>query len=224
MKKDRDKLPEAKLQMLQSGMDLVPGIVIIQALPELEIVFMSQNGLDQLGMDMMELRQIKDGYEGRCFKTYETEELRKKLKQLVDKNASTETLTFFQQVKTRDHEDWAWYIGSIRIFHRDELGKPTHVLKFIFPVERMKHAPKKAKRLVDETAFFKDNKDKFDNLGTRAKEVLRLVALGKTSAEISRKLNIEVETVNTHRKNIKRKLGIRNSYDFTKYARAYDLI
>ncbi|NJY62711.1 helix-turn-helix transcriptional regulator [Salinimicrobium sp. CDJ15-81-2] len=61
-------------------------------------------------------------------------------------------------------------------------------------------------------------------MGKRAKEVLRLVALGKSSSEIAEELNISTETVNTHRKNIKKKLGISTTYEFTEYARAYDLI
>ncbi|NJW52522.1 helix-turn-helix transcriptional regulator [Salinimicrobium sp. CDJ15-91] len=88
----------------------------------------------------------------------------------------------------------------------------------------MKHIQNKAERLLAENKFFKENLGKFLSLGNRAKEVLRLVALGKSSGEIAHELNISTDTVNTHRKNIKKKLGISSTYEFTEYAHAYDLI
>lgn len=215
---------EDKLHILKSQMSLVPGISIVQDLKDSQIIFMSQKGLDQLGIDLSDLRDLKGRYEDSIFKTYEVQNFEKELKQLLKRNDSSETFTFFQQVKPLRGRDWAWHIGSIRIFHRDIKGKPTHILKLIFPVERMEHVPQKAKRLVKETTFFEENKEKFDSLGSRARDILRLVALGKTSAEISAELNIKTDTVNTHRRNIKRKLQISNIYEFTEYARAYDLI
>ena len=196
---------------------------MVQNLADYSITFMSKEGLDELGVRLIDL-QKEETYEGKFFRTYKPEELQKEMNKLITKNDSAGTFTFFQEVKSSKQGDWRWHIGSARIFHWNKKGKPSHILKLIFPVERMKHVPQKAKRLVEETAFYSENMKKFENLGGRAKEVLRLVALGKTSAEISKELSIEVETVNTHRRNIKRKLGIRNIYDFTEYARAYDLI
>ena len=55
-------------------------------------------------------------------------------------------------------------------------------------------------------------------LGAREKEVLRLLAGGMQSAEIAEKLNISVETVKSHRRNIKRKLNISSTAELTRYA------
>lgn len=48
-----------------------------------------------------------------------------------------------------------------------------------------------------------------DGLSPREIEVLRLIALGHTSAEIARKLHASVRTVDSHRANLHRKLGLR---------------
>ena len=48
-----------------------------------------------------------------------------------------------------------------------------------------------------------------DKLSEREKEVLKLVALGCTSTEIGSRLAISGQTVNTHIKNIYRKLNVR---------------
>lgn len=55
-------------------------------------------------------------------------------------------------------------------------------------------------------------------LGTREREVLQLLAEGKSSPEIARLLFVSVSTVETHRRNIMRKLDIHSVAELTKYA------
>ena len=55
-------------------------------------------------------------------------------------------------------------------------------------------------------------------LGSREREVLQLVAEGKTSPEIAALLHIAPKTVETHRQNIMRKLGIHRLADLVQYA------
>jgi two-component system NarL family response regulator len=55
-------------------------------------------------------------------------------------------------------------------------------------------------------------------LGRREREVLRLVAQGRRSAEIAEDLHISVATVEVHRRNIMRKLGLRTVAELTRYA------
>ena len=49
-------------------------------------------------------------------------------------------------------------------------------------------------------------------------EVLKDIALGMTTREIAEKRFSSFHTVNTHRKNIFRKLGVNNVHEATKYA------
>lgn len=56
------------------------------------------------------------------------------------------------------------------------------------------------------------------NLTTTEKEILKEVALGKTTKEIANERNLSTHTVMTHRKNIFRKLGVNNVHEATKYA------
>lgn len=217
---------EQKLEIFSACAELMPGVVVIHELRENDFrtVFMSARGLDQLGVTLQELSDMGSKYHERFFNNEDMEDFMVKLMKLLESEDPNETFTFFQQVKFKDREEWVWHIGSIRIFHQNPNGTPTHLVTVSFPVDRMKHIPNKAERLLAENKFFKENLNKFLNMGKRAKEVLRLVALGKSSAEIAEELNISTETVNTHRKNIKKKLGISTTYEFTEYARAYDLI
>jgi DNA-binding NarL/FixJ family response regulator len=60
--------------------------------------------------------------------------------------------------------------------------------------------------------------DKYSLLTLREKEVLRLIAQGKTSKQISSDYNISKWTVDKHRSNIKGKLGIKNLAGIVRYA------
>ena len=58
-----------------------------------------------------------------------------------------------------------------------------------------------------------------DNLLTTAERgILKEIALGKTTKEIAAEKNLSFHTVNSHRKNIFRKLGVNNAHEATKYA------
>lgn len=55
-------------------------------------------------------------------------------------------------------------------------------------------------------------------LGRREREVLRLIAEGVRSPGIAIQLHVSVATIEVHRRNIMRKLGLRTVADLTRYA------
>jgi two-component system, NarL family, response regulator NreC len=57
-----------------------------------------------------------------------------------------------------------------------------------------------------------------DGLTPREIEVLRLIALGHTSAEIARKLHLSRRTIETHRARIHRRLGLTSRAELVRYA------
>jgi DNA-binding NarL/FixJ family response regulator len=58
----------------------------------------------------------------------------------------------------------------------------------------------------------------FQLLSPREREVLQLIAEGRTSAQVADKLHISVKTVETHRQQIMVKLKIKSVAELTKYA------
>lgn len=60
--------------------------------------------------------------------------------------------------------------------------------------------------------------DVYDTLTAREREVLLLAARGHTSAEIAEQLFISTRTVESHRANLARKLGLRTHTDLVLYA------
>jgi DNA-binding NarL/FixJ family response regulator len=57
-----------------------------------------------------------------------------------------------------------------------------------------------------------------DVLTAREREVIQLLAEGKTSKEVAIALNLSVKTAETHRTNLMRKLGLHSVADLTRYA------
>lgn len=60
--------------------------------------------------------------------------------------------------------------------------------------------------------------DPYELLTTREREVLQLVAEGRTSSEIAQQLFISPRTAEGHRANLMRKLGIQNNAELVRYA------
>jgi DNA-binding CsgD family transcriptional regulator len=57
-----------------------------------------------------------------------------------------------------------------------------------------------------------------ETLTTREKEIVKLIAEGKSGREIGELLFISIRTVEKHRANITRKLNLTNTAEIVKYA------
>ena len=66
--------------------------------------------------------------------------------------------------------------------------------------------------------------DPFDSITNRERQVLQLLAEGKTSKEVAIDLNISVYTVDAHRSRIMKKLQLRTSRDLVRFALQRGLI
>jgi DNA-binding NarL/FixJ family response regulator len=60
--------------------------------------------------------------------------------------------------------------------------------------------------------------DPYDRLSEREREVLQLVAEGRSSKDIADLLSISASTVETHRAHVLRKLGLHNTAEVARYA------
>ncbi len=57
-----------------------------------------------------------------------------------------------------------------------------------------------------------------DRLSPREREIVQLIAEGRTSKEVAVRLHISEKTVEAHRGNVLRKLGLRSAVDLVRYA------
>jgi len=66
--------------------------------------------------------------------------------------------------------------------------------------------------------------DTLESLSQREREILKLVAEGKTSREIAERLSISPKTVDTYRSRLMSKIGVKNLVGLVKFAIRHGLI
>ncbi len=75
--------------------------------------------------------------------------------------------------------------------------------------------------IINDTHIIEDYTQKLESLTNREKEVLQLIANEKTSNQIAEGLHLSIHTVQTHRKNIWKKLNIKSYAELIKIANAF---
>jgi DNA-binding CsgD family transcriptional regulator len=213
-----------KIQEIDAFAEEIPGVIIIHQLSDLSVVYMSKRGQRILGVDNDELVKMGPDYYQRFFNPDEAQEQVPTMISLLNKNNSDDFIALFQQVRSGSSDEWTWYSTTTKIFMWDDDVKPILTISLAIPIDPKNHITNKVARLLEENNFLKKNVEKFGTLTTRERQILKCMALGKTSVEISSELNISPSTAETHRKNIKRKLEINSTFDTSLYARAFDLI
>ena len=60
--------------------------------------------------------------------------------------------------------------------------------------------------------------DPYEMLTTRERDVFNMAAAGFSNAEIAKRLSISIRTVESHRANFMRKIGLHNQTELVRYA------
>lgn len=215
---------EQKIAAVDAVAGELPGVIIIHNIQDFTVEYMSPRGLAQLGATLEELKAMGKEYFERFFNIDEEEEHNIKAKAFLERNKAGECLSLFQQVRLKGNDDWVWHMTSVKVFMQDDDGNPLLTIAIAFPIDPDHHVTTKVERLLDENEFLRNHYHEFAKLGKRECEVLRLLALGKSSAEIADELYISTATAETHRRNIRQKLKISSFFELSQYARAFDLI
>lgn len=216
---------EWKINEIKRTAEDYPGAVVVQNIQELRILYMSDFALKGIGITMEEVRNMTfEEYHAAFFNPEDAEEYTPKIVAMLGRRNPYETISFFQQVRTGQNGDWEWYLTSMKVIMNDDAGNPLLTLSFAIRIDPQNHITKKVNRLLEENNFLRNHLETFSSLGKREKEVLRLLAMGRSNPEIARELFISEMTVRTHRKNINKKLNLKSAFDLQQYARAFDLI
>lgn len=124
------------------------------------------------------------------------------------------------------HSDEAYVLRALKAGARGYLLKASPEADVIAAIRAVAagnayFSPSITKLLVEEyvvEARRRGVEDSYDLLSTREKEILQLLASGKTNKEIAELLFISVATVETHRNNVFQKLHLHNLAELILYA------
>ena len=185
---------------------------------------MSARGLQDLGIGLEELIALGPEYHTRYFNPDEAHEYVPQVVSLLERNDLNFAVTLFQQVRTGPQQAFVWHLTTARLLAQGSAGQPLLVICFSTPIDPKSHITAKVQRLLDENTLLRQHSATFASLTTREREVLACLALGHTSQEIAEAFSISTQTADTHRRNIRQKLGATTNFDLGQYARAFDLI
>lgn len=180
------------------------------------------------------LRQAHDELEGRVrVRTLELEasniELRNQHEELLKQKLETEKLNKELLETNKAISVLARNIDKKRA--GAEKGIALNISSKIIPIVEQLRTDKTLERrrteldvlaacLYDITSSLTDGMNEFISLSPSEMTVAAMINNGLTSREITERLRISLETVKTHRRNIRKKLGINNSkFNLTNYLR-----
>lgn len=219
---DTQSLIRRKIAEISAVADQLPVITIIHNMPAgFTVEYMSQRGLQFLRTSLPELKAMKTDYHDRYFNPRDAAYYVPRIHQLLEQNRPDEVLTFFQQVRSAPGEEWQWYLSSIRILLRDAQNQPLLTITQTIHIDPELHLTKKVDQMLRESIFFRDHYPLYQSLSRREREVLELLGRAMTNKEIAAALYLSVNTVESHKKNLKSKLGVRDSTELLQFARAF---
>ena len=105
------------------------------------------------------------------------------------------------------------------LFKDDPLSEVREALSAI-----NRHTRYLSQRALEVIIIQQQDEEKPDLLTQTETEIVKAIALGKTTKEIAAERFSSIHTITTHRKNIFRKLGINTAHEATKYALRAGLI
>lgn len=218
------ELINKKIAEIAAIEDDMPGVIIIFNADDFSLRYMSKRGLDFLGITNEDLLKMGVNYHTSILNPEDSVEYTPKIFELLRHNNNEEIISLFQEVRPPQQINYTWFITGCKVLLRDHEGHPKLLIGMSIPIDSVLEMAEKAQRILSENNYKQKNIHLFDSLTKREKELLKFFALGFTNEAIAKELFISIETVATHRKNIKRKLHCKSNYDCTYFAQAFNLI
>lgn len=120
--------------------------------------------------------------------------------------------------RKRGTENWCWLAGIAIPFTRDEQGKVKEVIcAFVDMSLAMDTNDQLTEAMLD--VMRRKHEDLISKLTPRERDILKLTVKGLNNKEIAATLNLSRYTIETHRKNIRIKLKVRNTTELIALAR-----
>ena len=220
-------LKRAEIQLPEFG-EVVPASVMLQDLDGLRPVrcsYMNNWGLEQLGTSLAEVNAMGKAYYDTYFAREEMAAIFQGMGSYLATGDFDRQYNFFQRVKLYGDDDYTWFYTVCKLV---TIGPADHVedklVLLSSPVAGMSNLISRVTRTLDQDAYIRQHYRKFSELTPREKEIVALLANGRSSAEMADVLFISLHTVSTHRRNILRKIECHTFAELLRFAMAFDLV
>ncbi len=126
------------------------------------------------------------------------------------------------RVRKRGKGEWFWVVGLGIPFTYDKLGNVEDVICVFLDFTNAIDTGNQISEAL-RAVLRRSNEDVLNKLTTREKDIFILAGRGHNNKEIAEKLNLSRYTVETHRKNIRLKLKVKNTPELVALAKQIGL-
>jgi DNA-binding CsgD family transcriptional regulator len=217
-----DTTIQSEFAFLQSILDQLPAVIYINELQEAgdplscRNIWTNKTGLKLTGYTQEEITQMGYGYFQQILHPDDLEILPIPLNEKYA-DASIPVIVCLQRVRFKHQPDYHWtYCHGVIIDTFDD-GSPRRLLAVAMDITDSIHTDNQLTTALREINQLK-NCLKLCGFTNREKEILILIAKGKTDKEISAQLFISLETAKKHRVNILHKAGVKNTAELVALA------
>lgn len=142
------------------------------------------------------------------------------LPKFYKKDHPSRVKAFMQYARLKNQDEFSPFMSFTKA-SRLPCGR---VLWIVFSAEQIGKKRKNIERLIKMDEFKLNHFQQFQSLTNREIEILQLLANGYDNPAIAEMLFLSRMTVETHRKNINRKLNLKCARDLMRYAFAFNLV
>lgn len=198
----------------------IPCMVLLSRSEAIKIEYTNKRHQEVTGYSLEELREECPTFLNEVIHPVSLESIQGFLPEFYKNQASHKTLYFIQYAKLMSDN----FYSSLITFTKAPRKSDGLVVRMPLLIEEFGKLSPKMEQIVKMDRFKLKHFKKFQQLTDREVQVLELLANGCNNPQIAERLFISRSTVETHRKNLKRKLELRSFKDLMKYAFAFNLI
>lgn len=189
--------------------ELIPASLMIQDLDGLQPIgcsYMNNWGCERLGVSSEEINKMGEEYYARYFMKEEYLEIFNGVTNYLAHGDFDKQCNLFQRVKLHRAADYTWFYTVLKVISvPSSTILDNKIVLLSSPIIGMDSLISKVNKTLEQDTFIRLNYKRFAQLTLREKEIISLIANGKSSQEIGEQLYISTHTVSTHRKNIIKK-------------------
>lgn len=205
----------SQLQHFQSVVEQMPAMVYISNIDQKSVTWCNQTMEKTIGYSLEEMRSLGQNFFPQIMHPDDaviTDISSQSFREL--KNMFGGVL----RVRRKGSEAWFWVVGLGYPFSFDEQGNVVDVICVFLDFS---HAIDTGSQISEalRDVLRRRNEDVLNKLTSREKLIFTLAAQGFNNKEIAEKLSLSRYTVETHRKNIRLKLKVRNTSELVALAK-----
>lgn len=177
-------------------------------------VWYNKRATDLLGKVPLAIKTIED-YQKQFFHSNSKDNFDKAYLNICNREIGEDTY-LYRQKDTSDN--WRLFLGISNVSVWSDTDLPLEIITCAIDLSERFAKFNRIENLLEENAQLR-SKLKLDILSKRETELLELVVAGLSSRQIAKQKNISYHTVETHKKNIHKKLQVTNIIDLVKFAK-----